>query len=364
MDLLDGLDALLITNPVNIRYITGFMGLAPEEREGFVLIQPGKVNLFVHTLYIEKAKEVTSGKTYRQLPITVIETTRDYPTNQAISEALGPQNGENKIKLGVEESNLTLSEYQQLTKGLPQAQIFLTRGRIEFSRRNKTESELQELRAASRLTDAAYNHAIRLIKPEMSEVEIAWEIEMYIRKNGGQLSFTPIVAFNEHASRPHHESDSTKLAPQSIILMDFGARVNGYYGDMTRMVFAGEPKAQWRLAYETCLSAQMAGIKYLNETAEVHGQEADKIARDVVKKAGYPTFPHGLGHGVGLNIHEDPRLTRAYDVILQPGNVFSIEPGIYLPGEFGVRIEDLAVKTQTGIEILNKSTKEMIVING
>lgn len=362
MDLLDGLDGLLITNPVNIRYITGFIGLAPEELEGFVLIRPGKLNLFVHTLYIEKAKEVTSGKLYRQLPITVIETTRDYPTHQAISEALGPQNGESRIKLGVEETNLTLSEYQQLNKNMPQAQIFLTRGRIEFSRRSKTESELQELRAASNLTDAAYKHVIRLIKTEMSEVEIAWEIEMFIRKNGGLLSFAPIVAFNEHSSRPHHESDGTKLESQSIILMDFGAKVNGYYGDMTRMVFMGEPKSEWRRAYETCLAAQMAAIKYLTETTEVHGLEADKIAREIVEKAGYPTFPHGLGHGVGLNIHEDPRLTRSYDVILQPGNVFSIEPGIYLPGEFGVRIEDLAVKTNDGIELLNTITKELTVI--
>lgn len=362
MNLLDGLDALFITNPVNIRYVSGFMGLAPEEREGFVLIKPDVINLFVHTLYIEKARETVAGKSFNELPIKAIETTKNYPLHQAVSEAIGTH-GETKIRLGVEDTNLTLSEYQQLTKALPQAQILLTRGRVEFLRRAKSGTELNELRSASKLTDAAYAYIINLIKPGVTEAQLTWEIEMFIRKNGGQLSFPPIIAFNEHSSRPHHESDGTKLSARSIVLMDFGAKMNGYYGDMTRMVFVGTPKPEWRRAYETCLTAQLAAIKYLTETKEVHGQEADKIAREIVVKAGYPTFPHGLGHGVGLNIHEDPRLTRAYDVILQPGNVFSIEPGIYLPGEFGVRIEDLAVKTETGIEILNKSTKEFVVVS-
>ncbi len=218
------------------------------------------------------------------------------------------------------------------------------------------------MKRAIRITDECFSFIQTQINSDSTEAELAWYIERYFREHHAQIAFNPIVAFNTHSSIPHHVSQSDcKLQEPSIILMDFGGKVEGYHGDMTRMLFWKKPHDEWIKAYTAVLTAQQKAIEYL-DSANPNGAMADTIARECINKAGFPTYPHSLGHGVGLEIHEDPRLTMHRETVLEEQMVFSVEPGTYLPGQFGIRIEDLVLKTKTGVEVLSKSSKEIIVI--
>ena len=206
-------------------------------------------------------------------------------------------------------------------------------------------------------------------------LEIAWEIESYFKKRGAENAFPPIVAFGKNSSQPHYSSSIryTLDAKRSLVLLDFGARVNGYCADMTRMLFMGLPKTEWKKAYQALKLAQQKALSYLaqsfqyidilkNQRRKISGAELDQLVRKELAKFGYPPYPHSLGHAVGLAIHEAPRLSIRRDEELKPGMIFSVEPGIYVPGQFGMRIEDLVLLTENGIEVLSKSTKEMMIL--
>ena len=357
--LLSNIDALLITNPTNIRYLTGFVGAAPEEREAYILLTPNQTFLFTNALYLEQAKKTNA---------TVVEISRENSFAKKLAEIL---TGPGPVKrLGFEENDLTVAEYKKLKTELKGVTLVATQGRVEELRILKREDEIKNIRRAAKLTDQCFDVILSKIKPGVTEGEIAWEIEAFIRARGAQLAFSPIVAFGAHASQPHYLTGpglvkTQGLAPPELVLLDFGAKINGYCSDMTRMVFVGKPKDEWKRAYETVLEAQQAALNYFHlEGVKAHlpGGKADLIARDVIEKAGFPAYPHSLGHGVGLDIHEAPRLTINKDVVLKPGMVVTIEPGIYVEGSYGIRIEDLVLLGDNNVELLTTSSTNLTVL--
>lgn len=354
-DILSGVDAFFVTDPANIQYLTGFVGASPEERGAFVLITKTDNVFFTHALYRQEAK------TLKNPSLEVIEISRENP----ISKRLAGLIKKLQIKrLGFEEDNLTVAELGTLQKRLTGIKLIPTKGRVENTRIIKREDEIALIRAAAKLTDACYTTIIPKLVPGVKENQIAWEIEAYFRAKGEEVAFSPIVAFGANSSMPHYKliGNGTTLAKQDIVLLDFGARVGGYCADMTRVVFIGTPKDEWKRAYQTVLDAQTKAIDYLKINKKRSGGIADRLAKNTIKNAGFPPYPHGLGHGVGLAIHEAPRLTVKKNARLEAGEVVTVEPGIYVAGAYGIRIEDLVLLNKDGIEILSQSPKTLTIL--
>ena len=226
----------------------------------------------------------------------------------------------------------------------------------------KDEGEIARLKAAQAITDAAFSYIIGFIKPGMTEREVQLELENFMLRHGAEdVAFRSIVATGENGADPHAVPGATKLEAGQCVVMDFGAKLRGYCSDMTRMVFLGEPDAKKADAYRV--------LRHANETVEaalvpdMTGKEAHELAERLLAEGGYAgKMGHGLGHGVGIEVHELPLLNARYDTPLAPGNVVTVEPGIYLPGEFGMRLEDFGVITKTGYEVFTQSTHEMVVL--
>ncbi|MBI3343083.1 aminopeptidase P family protein [Candidatus Gottesmanbacteria bacterium] len=403
MDLLTFIDALLVTNPTNIRYLTGFAGSVPEEREAYVLLTKTQAYLFTNVLYREEAKRLTQNPiSFKRLNLlgslalqglTLMEISREEPFSKKLAEILKrchpAQRGDTlkRVRLGFEEHDLTVAEYHKIMHVHKNVTLSPTQNRVEELRMIKREDEIENIRAAAGLADRCFDFILGKLKPAshrrgsasrgrhgVTEGEIAWEIESFIRSRGAELAFSPIVAFGKNTSQPHHnvqpQGPALSVNHPNIVILDFGAKVNGYCSDMTRVVFVGKPKEEWVKAYGTVLQAQAAALEYLASRPglEATGGKADRLAREVIIKAGFPSYPHSLGHGVGLDIHEAPRLTVKKDPstssgqALKPGMVVTIEPAIYKEGSYGIRIEDLVLLKKDGIEILSKSHKEMIIL--
>ena len=235
---------------------------------------------------------------------------------------------------------------------------------IEPLRRCKSEEEIEAIRAAAAITDSAMEQLPHLVKPGISEREFAWQLERFMRDQGASgMAFTPIVAFGANSARPHHAPGDRELRTGDIILVDMGARRGGYNSDLTRTYFFGEaPDELFRSIFDIVLAAQTEALA--NIKPGIDSQEAHSLAAHVIAGAGYgEEFSHGLGHGLGLEIHEDPFLSplRSPQTLVEK-MVITIEPGIYLPGWGGVRIEDLAVVTRNGTECLSHSPKEMTLL--
>jgi len=414
--MLQSLDALLVTDPTNIYYLTGFMGLAPDEREAYVLVTQDKLYLFTNPLYREQAEKIVSSSsrgarsgfarqsTVHRKKTEYVEISRENPLAQQInaichaeltkrhpdpetSSGLSGSDGgrnlrrNNNFRLGFEEDNLTVAELHALEKELNGINFVPTQNRVEELRKFKRPDEIAQIKSACKLTDNCFDFILTKLIPGVIESEIAWEIESYFKKRGAENAFPPIVAFGKNSSQPHYTSTNClakscgagsrfarpDLAPQDhlrtadLILLDFGARVNGYCADMTRMIFMGLPKTEWKKAYEALKLAQQKALDLL-VSGQRSGAKLDQVTRDELARHNFPPYPHSLGHAVGLAIHEGPRLSIKHDEELQPGMVFSIEPGIYVPGEFGIRIEDLVLLKSDGIEVLSQSQKNLTVL--
>ncbi len=366
--LLTKIDALLITDPINIRYLTGFVGVSPDEREVYCLLSKDILYLFTNALYLEAAKNAKCPMLNAKLE--VVEISRENPLSKKLVNILK----EKKIKrLGFEEIDLTVAEYQKLKLTLKGVSLVPTRNRVEELRMIKRVDEIENIRQAAALTDQCFIYLTSFLKPSVTESQIAWEIESFFRKHGAKSVFSPIVAFGTHSSQPHYTFGLERpglsrlkgqaLKNQDIVLLDFGARVNGYCSDMTRVVFVGRSKDEWKRAYDTVLRAQQTALDLLAGFHPVSGATLDKGAREAIKKAGFPLYPHSLGHGVGLSIHEQPRLSYKNPTVhLKPGMVVTVEPAIYIEGSYGIRIEDLVLLKKDGVEILSKSPKELILL--
>ena len=339
-----GIDGILITSPFNRRYISNFTGTA-----GVVLISADKAQFLTDFRYIEQATEQCQG-------FEIIKMTGPIPEEVAVqAKKLGIQ------KLGFEEDYLTYSSFKLYDKEI-EAELVPISNLIEKLRLIKTDAEIKILKVAADIADAAFKHILDFISPGKTELEVSNELEFFMRRAGAtSSSFDTIVASGHRSALPHGVASDKVIEAGDIVTMDYGCYYNGYVSDITRTVAVGEPDVKLKEIYEIVLEAQlrgMAGIK-----PGLTGKQADAITREYITEKGYGEyFGHSTGHGIGLEIHEGPGLSMKSDVILEPGMVVTCEPGIYIPGLGGVRIEDDTLITKDHNEALTHSTKELIIL--
>lgn len=339
------LEALLVTNRYNRRYMTGFTGSS-----GMVLVTPKKAYLLTDFRYMTQAPQ--------QAPAFEVVEHKSRPM-ETVKELL---DAEGLKRVGFEQQDLTYGLYASYAEDLAGIELVPTSHAVEKLRMYKDEEELAVMQEAADLADAAFSHIQGFLKPGVSEIDVSLELEFFLRRNGAtSTSFETIVASGERSALPHGIASDRKLGNNEFVKLDFGALYKGYCSDITRTVVLGTPTEKHREIYKIVKEAQLACLEGLKPG--MTGAEGDALARDVIRKAGYgDRFGHGTGHSLGLEIHENPRLSPTCDVVLEPGMTMTVEPGIYLPGFGGVRIEDDVVFTETGIRILTRSTKELLLL--
>jgi Xaa-Pro aminopeptidase len=339
------LDAILISQADNRRYLSGFVGSA-----GYLLVSRDKAILATDSRYVEQAKE--------QAPDFEISRIEGEPNKWFLQ--LASEMGAKRI--GFESSDLSFAAYRRLTEALSQIQerfqLVPTEGLVESIRAVKEEEELRLISKAIKLTDTAFERVSKNLRPGITEKEAAWELERYIRENGGEgVAFELIVGSGPNSAFPHARPTERRLREGEPIIIDMGAKVEGYCSDLTRTICLGEPTETFKRIYDIVLGAQLTAIATLE--VGMSGEQADRLARTVIEEADYgDSFGHGLGHGLGLNVHEPPRVGKNSTDTLAEGMVTTIEPGIYLPGWGGVRIEDVAVLEEGRARVLSKASKQ------
>lgn len=336
------LAAVIVAKPENRLYLSGFTGSA-----GFLLVGLNIAKLITDFRYVEQAT--------RQAPdFTIVRHGADiYETLAAEIKAIGGK------RVGFESDFATWDAYRRMAEfGGELVPLHLDKLRMV-----KDEAELGALRRAVRIADDAFTHILPYIRPGISEQDVALEMEYFMRRQGAEkMAFEIIVASGTRSALPHGRASTKTIAAGDFVTMDFGAVYGGYHSDITRTVVVGKATPRQREIYRLVLMAQLAGL-----AAVAPGRicrEVDADARKVIIDAGYGEyFGHGLGHGVGLAIHEEPRLSPVCDVVLAPGMTVTVEPGVYIPDWGGVRIEDTVVVTATGVEVLTASGKELIELS-
>lgn len=339
-----GIDGFLVTSSYNRRYMSNFTGSA-----GVVLISNDKALFITDFRYTEQAGKQCQG-------YEVVQHTGSIPEKLAsLVQQLGIK------KLGFEQDHVTYSSYQTFDKAID-AELVPISGEIEKLRLIKDESEIKILKGAANIADAAFTHILNFIQPGKTEIEVANELEFFMRKEGAtSSSFDMIVASGHRGALPHGVASDKVIEKGELVTLDFGAYYNGYVSDITRTVAVGQPDAKMQEIYHIVLEAQLRGMKGIKPG--ITGKEADALTRDYITEKGYgDNFGHSTGHGIGLEVHEGPGLSSKSDIVLEPGMVVTCEPGIYLPGLGGVRIEDDTIITKDGNENLNSSKKELIIL--
>jgi Xaa-Pro aminopeptidase len=339
------LDLMLVTDLVNVRYLTGYSG-----SNGLALVGPETRTFITDFRYVEQAAaEVDSTFERRR-------------AQQNLTEDLPTILPEGSLRLGFEASHMTVREHERLRELLPsRVELVGVAPLVEALRVVKDASETEAIRAAAGIADEAFKRLIAGGLTGRTERQLALSIEQAMLEAGAtHASFDTIVAAGAHGALPHAQPRDVAIARGDVVVIDWGARVDGYCSDCTRTVVVGEASERVREVYEIVLKAQLAGLEAVH--AGQSGRAADAAARGVIESAGHAEhFGHGLGHGVGLDIHESPRLSARSDDELRAGNVVTVEPGIYLPGEFGIRIEDLVTVTPDGCQVLGTLGKELLV---
>ncbi|CAN5699729.1 aminopeptidase PapA [soil metagenome] len=343
---LDPLDAqaLLVTNLTNVRYLTGFAG------------SNGQVLVTHHG-----ARFMTDGR-YRARAKDLVKSAEVSVYSNRLTDVLEPMLKESGItRLAVEGKTMTLAERDDLALRLQGVDLVSARGPIEDQRRIKEPAEVEALRAAIAVGDNAYAHILDRLRPGASERDIALELEVFMRTNGAdEISFEPIVGSGPLSAHIHHTPSERRLEKGDLVLLDFGARVDGYCGDLTRTVVLGSPSEEQQRQYMAVLKANASALAAMKPDAECRA--IDAVARSTVKEAGFDDFGHGLGHGLGLEVHESPRFNRISEDVLAPGMVMTNEPGLYLEDTGGVRIEDCVLITETGAEVLTQAPKDTVTV--
>ena len=339
------LDAILISDGYNMRYLSGFTGAT-----GYLLITKNSRILFTDSRYTIAA--TAQAPDYR---VVEVDAGRDYCRffNQVLEAE--------KIEvLGFEAFQVRYSTYEVFKARLMVRELVPLADEVARLRRIKTPEEIALHREAEHIGDVAFEEILKEIKPGMTELEIAAKLEYIMKMNGAdKLSFDSIVATGVNSSKPHAEPGHRKVAAGDFLTMDFGCVYQGYCSDMTRTIVVGKASEKQKEIYDTVLKAQLAVLTMLK--SGLSGKAYDKVARDVIYGAGYEGyFGHGLGHSVGLEIHENPRFSMTEEEIIEAGMIMTVEPGIYLPEFGGVRIEDMVVLTEDGYENFTHSKKELI----
>ncbi len=337
--------ALLITNPANRRYLSGFEG-----SDGVLLITGDRNYLITDSRYLEQAREEAPGFT---LILREQGKLEDY---------LDPLLRENGIdRLGFEEKHLSVYAYENLASAL-KAKLFPAGGLVEQLRAIKSPPEIEQLRRGAALADEAFAHILDFIRPGYTERQVGLELEYYQRRKGAEgIPFPYIVASGVRGALPHGVATDKELQTGELVTIDFGAIWEGYATDMTRTVALGRPDQRQLEIYRVVKEAQQRAREKIR--AGLRSCEADTLARNLIREAGLGDyFGHGLGHGVGLEVHEPPALSRRSEELLKPGMVVTVEPGVYIPGWGGVRIEDMVLLKEDGVDELTRSRRELIVV--
>ena len=340
-----GLDAMLVTSAPGEFYAAGFHG------EGMAVVTPAQTWYYTDSRYIEAAGQlvkdaqvgmIRTGQTYRQLA-------------QDIVSAQGIR------RLGFEDNYMSVAEYSQWKEEV-RAELVPASEILDLLRMVKDEEELAAMKEAQRVTDEAFSEILNDIKPGVAECEIAAKLTYLMARKGAERnSFDPIVACGANGSKPHAIPSQALIQKGQFVTMDFGCVVGGYCSDMTRTVAVGQPTDEMRFVYDTVLKAQLAGIAAAH--GGVTGAEIHNIGAKIIADAGYGDyFGHGFGHSLGIEIHENPRFSPLWDKVIPAGACLSAEPGIYLPGKFGVRIEDVIMLTDDGCIDITRSPKELIIL--
>lgn len=345
------LDAILISSVPNIIYLTNYRGFSSVEREAYLLLTKNKNYLITDSRYSEAVKVLVPH-------FSLLEITHTTPLRDLIKQLIK----KHRLKtVGFEHTNLTVAEYKSFRKFFKLKAVLLSGVRVQ-----KTTEEISAIQNACKLADLAFLQILKHIRAGVTEKELAHILETFVRKEGHEMSFETIVAFGQNAATPHHQTSNTKLKRNNFVLLDFGVRFNHYCSDMTRTVFFGSANAEQRRMYETVLESQRLAIEQLNNLTmkkrKITGKQIDAIARSYIIDNKYPTIPHSLGHGIGIEVHEPPFLSPKSFATLEKDMVFSMEPGIYTSGFGGVRIEDLVVMERSGPRILTQAPKHFIEI--
>ena len=333
-------DPLLVTGPVNVRYLAGFAS-----SNAALLVDPaGGATLYTDFRYAEAARQV-EGVTFEETPRGLLA---------ALAERLTGR------RIAVEAAHLTLAGAETLRSG--GVELVSTSGAVEALRAVKEPGELELMRRAAAISDRVFAELANERFVGRSETELAWWLEQAWHEAGADgASFSAIVAFGENGARPHAKPRDLPVPADTLVVVDAGCTVGGYASDSTRTFFTGEPVGRLRDLYDLCLRAQLDGLAAVHAGAT--GREVDAASRVAVAEAGMgELYGHGLGHGIGLDVHEEPSLRPESNAVLVPGNVVTVEPGLYVAGDAGVRIEDTVVVTEDGCERLTTVTKEPVQV--
>lgn len=337
-------DVFITNNRVNRRYLTKFTGSA-----GLVWISATDNILITDFRYTEQAQQQSPDWQIIQQEPTLIETMQRLVDQHQVK------------RIAYESDHVTVDQLTQWQEKLP-VEFVPTKNWVLQLRMIKTEDEIAKIAKAASIADQALAELLPRIKPGMKEKELAFELEFTMRRLGAEgVSFDPIVGSGPQGALPHAVPGDREFQYGDFIVLDFGCVYEGYCSDMTRTLLMGQPTEKHLEIYNLVLEAQLKALAAVKPG--VTGKQVDQIARDIIAGAGYgECFGHGLGHGVGLEIHEDPRLSQFGEDILVPGMIVTVEPGVYLPGWGGVRIEDLVVVTENGCRILTATPKDLYII--
>ena len=343
-----GIGALLVSDIANVKWLTGFTGSS-----GMVLVTESAARFVTDSRYTLQAEEQVKDMPthWFQSPVSLDEFLAKNIAEMGVAE------------LWFEGASVTYATFDSWRDKFAGVQLRNSSDIIARLRMVKSPGEVEFIRQACGVADACFDHIKRLIQPGVREWDINLDLEFFIRRSGYELGFEPIVVSGERSARPHGKASEKKLEVGDFVTMDFGAKVEGYCSDITRTVVVGEATDRHREIYNQVLKAQLAALEMMRPG--VKAAEVDKKAREVFDELGLAKyFGHGLGHGLGSVVHDTGRMSPSSTDVLEAGQVWTVEPGVYIPGFGGVRIEDDVVVTDGGIEILTHSPKELMVLPG
>lgn len=339
------LPALLVSDVDNAGWLTGFSGSSAN-----VVVTPNDALFITDSRYTSQAKsEVKLPVASFGSPTTMVEFVAEQLKKMGVQ------------KIGFESVHTTFDQYERLKGKLAGIELVPAPDVFSDLRLVKSAEEIQKTREACKLADACFQHVLRMLQPGVSEWDIGLEIEFFFRRNMAELAFSPIVASGVRSALPHGRASEKKLESGDFVTLDFGAKLDGYCSDITRTMVLAPATDRHRHIYACVLEAQLAALAVMKPGAVAH--DVDAAARETLAKydlAQY--FGHGLGHGLGRNVHDGGRLGANSQTVLQPGQIWTVEPGVYIDGFGGVRIEDDVVVTESGIEILTSSPKELMIL--
>jgi len=339
-----GLDYFLINDSAHLRYLSGFSG-----SNGLALVSPGRKLFLTDFRYKNQVRDEV-----KQFDIRIAE--RDLWTTVGQLKQLAGR----KLRIGFEPKRLSYYAYQRLRDLLPRAELVPAQTAVDELVAQKEPQEIEKIRKAAEIVDHVFSEVVNLIKPGTIEMDIAAELEYQMKMRGAAGSaFEPIVASGTRSALPHGRPTSKKMKKGELVTLDFGANYDGYVSDLTRTVIIGKANSRQKQVYSIVSQAQKKGIDAVHAAKDARA--VDKVARDIIAKKGFGSnFGHGLGHGIGVEVHESPTLSPKSTDRLKPNMVVTIEPGIYISGWGGVRIEDDVLVTTNGPEVLTASPKELL----